>query len=159
MRRFSLQILLPLLGLCCVLPAQADLSLVTSGDSCAPVNVGKAIRTIQNFRGTIVNNTDVEEIAVSCPIVTELGTTLALLRVRAQNNTDAPQDFRCVLRQMDPDNELLMTVSNTVTIEPGAVGSPFDDLLDLLGAASRLNLTCLLPPQGALGLITITSLE
>ena len=71
------------------------LDVITSADICAPVNVGKAIRTIQNLRGNILNNSTDETIAVSCPVAIETGAAEILLRVNAQNSSDVTADFRC----------------------------------------------------------------
>ncbi len=137
------------------LPAgvQADLSFVVAGDICSPVNVGKAIRTIQNFRGSILNNSEDESIAVSCPVIVESGTAEVLLEVIAENSAEQTGSFQCVLREIDIENKVVQTLRRSAQIEANSIGLPFFGLLTMSLPDSRLNLTCLLPPLGSLGVI------
>jgi hypothetical protein len=134
-------------------PVLADLSFIVAADICSPVNVGKAIRTIQNFRGNILNNSEDESIAVSCPVITEIGTTEVLLRVSGQNNSGQPGEFQCVLREINGQNEVVQTLRRADEIGAGLIGSPFFGSVTMSAPENRLNLTCLLPPLGSLGLI------
>jgi hypothetical protein len=135
-----------------------QVSAFTSGDLCAPVNVGKANRTIQNIRGKIVNTSDSEEIAVSCPLITFFPTTDVRVTAIVENLSDADQEAKCVLREVDFSNFVLTTTIQNLVIPTGASDGFIFDPVALDSPFNRLNLTCLLPPNSSLGGLMMDSL-
>ena len=132
--------------------------IFTSADICAPVNVGKANRNIQNIRGTTANLSTFESIAVSCPLTNIPFNSLMNVAVVARNSAAVAQEFRCVLREKDPDNLDVQFISQTLEIGPSAGDVlAFEDIVVIDPAANRFNLTCLLPPESALGLLSTAS--
>ena len=135
-----------------------QLSAFTSGDLCAPVNVGKANRTIQNIRGKIVNTSTEENIAVSCPLITFFPTTNVRVTAIVENTSDVEQPAKCVLREVDLANFILTTTIQNLVIQAGANDGFVFDPVTLDSPFNRLNLTCLLPPSSSLGGLMIDSL-
>ncbi len=135
-----------------------SLDLVTSGDSCAPVNVGKANRVIQNIRGEITNNSYYETINVSCPLVTEYaGHTMSAV-IMAHNDNNFAQEVRCVLREVSIYGEVLnQSVTGGIVPRNGwetlIFSAPFSF------SDSRFNVTCSLPPLTSLGYVNVWDYE
>ena len=132
---------------------------ITSADICAPVNVGKANRNIQNIRGTVKNLSEDESIAVSCPLVTVSENGFFQLSVVVENESSESENFRCVLREKDIFNLDVQTLTRSVDVEGNAIAFLDWQEVNVVDAAiDRMNLTCLLPPLSNLGLITSFSL-
>lgn len=130
----------------------------TSSDICAPVNVGKANRNIQNIRGTIANLSTSESIAVSCPLSNIPLNTIMSVAVVAQNDAGTAQEFRCVLREKDPVNLDVQTIIQNLEVGSGSAAVfGFEDITVLGPDTNRFNLTCLLPPTSSLGLLSTAS--
>ncbi len=158
--RSILKPLLPLLaGMSMVLavPGHAQIAVITSGDLCAPVNVGKALRTIQNFRGLTLNNSSEETIAVSCPLSQAYSASFLEVGVIIQNGQNVAQSSRCVLREKNPINQDVATYILEAEI-PATEGEFFlFDPVPLADPFNRVNLTCTLPPNSGLGLLLTNS--
>jgi hypothetical protein len=132
---------------------------ITSADICAPVNVGKANRNIQNIRGTVKNLSEDESIAVSCPLVTISENGFFQLSVVVENESSEPQNFRCVLREKDIFNLDVQTLTRSVDVQGNAIAFlEWEEVIVADAAIDRMNLTCLLPPLSNLGLIASFSL-
>ena len=132
--------------------------VVTSADICAPVNVGKANRNIQNIRGTIRNLSTSEPIAVSCPLITVVDNDFFAILVIAQNESSETQSFKCVLREKDFLNLDIQTLTLTTDVEPATSAIlDFGLVLMVNSAVDRMNLTCLLPPESNIGDLTTFS--
>ncbi len=129
----------------------ARANFVTSGDSCAPVNVGKALRVIQNIRGVTVNNSSEETIAVSCPLLQILGNDSIEVGVVIRNDQSVAQNARCVLREKDLENNDVATFYLNADI-PAQGRELFSfPAFDLARETNRVNLTCSLPPKAGMG--------
>jgi hypothetical protein len=124
---------------------------ITSGDICAPVNVGKANRNIQNIRGIIQNISTFESIAVSCPLINIYGNQTFGVLADVINFDTRFNSFKCVLREKSRNGTDLQTLSETVDLQPGFYQSIVFDSVRQTDTDSRFNLTCLLPPESGLG--------
>jgi hypothetical protein len=137
--------------------AFAQLAPVTSGDICAPVNVAKSIRTIQNIRGNIVNISSDETISVSCPLTTFFPATQISVTAIIINGANVTQSPRCVLREVGLANNVMTTEISTIDIDAGSGDVFVFDSLPVKVDTNRFNLTCSLPPQTSLGALAVES--
>ncbi len=140
-----------------VLSLPVSAQFVTSGDVCAPVNVGKALRVIQNLRGVTINNSASETIAVSCPLVQAAGESSVAVAVVLQNKSGETQSPRCVLREKDLSDNDIATLVVSRELQPSESDVLEFDTLVLESTTNRVNLTCTLPPNNGMGLLAIDS--
>ena len=132
---------------------------ISSADSCAPVNVGKANRNIQNIRGTVKNLSEDESIAVSCPLITISENGLFQLSVVVENEAATLQNFRCVLREKDVFNIDVQIQVRSTDVGPMDIAFlDWNEVIVVDPSIDRFNLTCLLPPQSSLVLIATLSI-
>jgi hypothetical protein len=149
-------------------PPQDAIKLTTSGDSCSAVNSRQGFRNIQRIRGAVVNISETEAVAVTCPMTTATHGTVNytdrfFASINLHNHGLFEADYSCVLRQMDAGNNTVASYKEEIHLSPGENGNSYDSIsfsvfrLAAEGGAFRLNLTCVLPPQSSLSAIEMVT--
>ena len=149
-------------------PPQDAIKLTTSGDSCSAVNTRQGFRNIKRIRGAIVNTSESESVAITCPMTTATHGTVNytdrfFTSINLHNHGLFSAEYNCVLRQMDAGNNTVATYREELLLDAVENGNSYDSMsfsvfrLAAEGGSFRLNLTCLLPPQSSLSAIEMVT--
>lgn len=109
------------------------------------------------YRSGIANVTSDTNVWVFCPVPTEInGPIYKYIIVRLGNGNSVSQEYTCHLREIDPFENVVRTVTRRRTIGPGIswdVG--WEDITLSDNTNNVFTLACRLPPQGTIANIYV----